>query len=207
MVILSGPELLEKHRDLHGSPVPSPEKYIVRGNGHVLLVGRADSIQSIQVLEHCDNGLIAKVHFKQAMVIEDGTELRSMTILGGYVSDELHDFAAEVSCDNFVHLIRKYEEVRVVLGSFGRYTSRLEAACKLVCTNPDPSKAAGGIWVRGINGQPTGPWKSDTDVRESAVNSFACKLKSTYTHMQYPILYVLSNIKGLASCSTNEHRI
>ena len=91
IVILSGPELLEKHRVLRGSPVPSPEKYIECGNGHVLLVGRADSIDSMQVLEQCDHGLIAKVHFKQAMLIEDGTELWSMTILGGFVSAGLQD--------------------------------------------------------------------------------------------------------------------
>ena len=73
---------LERHRVLHGCPVTNPEKYNEIGNGHVLLVSPRHSIGTIQVLEHCEEGLVATIHFEQAMVAEDDTKLWSMTIFG-----------------------------------------------------------------------------------------------------------------------------
>ena len=75
-----------------------------------------------------------------------------------------------------------------MLGSFGRCTHDLEVAVhlNLVCKNPDPSEEVGGIWVRGINGQLTGIWKTSVGMNEIADNSLACKtegnLLTVYVH-------------------------
>ena len=52
---------------------------------------------------------------------------------------------------NYVYTIIIYLHSKVM------YYRSTPGHLNLVCKNPDPSEAAGGIWARGIKGQSTGP--------------------------------------------------
>ena len=80
---------LSENPYLRGSPVPSPEEYTQHWKSHVLVVGRADSIERIVPLEEDENGLVARIYFKRAMKADDGTDFWCINILGGCVPEGL----------------------------------------------------------------------------------------------------------------------